>query len=82
MNIWDTTEICGHTVNKLKLANTLIQKDAGSMGLKLLACLFMEKELVNGNLSGITKSKDPICIHNINSLHATIILHVKLAYAS
>ena len=40
------------------LANALCQKDAGSMALKLMGCIFTSKELVNGNLSGYTKSKD------------------------
>ena len=30
------------------------------MGLKLLAALFSEKELVNGNPSGVSKSKDTL----------------------
>ena len=45
--------VCGRQVNKLKLANALVQPTPSAMALKLMACLF-----TNGNPSGKSKSKD------------------------
>ena len=52
--------IQGVTVNQLKLANAKLQSDPGSAALKLMDCLFESHEMVNGNPSGTTKSKDVV----------------------
>ena len=46
-------------VDPVKLAHAKLQPDAGNAALKLMNCVFTTEELVNGNPSGITKSKDP-----------------------
>ena len=50
--------VCGRQVNRLKLANALVQPTPSAMALKLMICLFSKEELVNGNPSGISKSKN------------------------
>lgn len=40
------------------MANAQLQHDAGSAALKLMDCLFTASEMVNGNPSGVTRSKD------------------------
>ena len=71
------TEISGTVVNKLKLAHALIQKDARSMGLKLMGCLFSDKDLVNGNPSGITKSKNEHRVKTIQRLDSTRMSYIE-----
>ena len=50
--------ICGHKVNRLKLAQAKLQNDPSKAALKLLLCLFDAEELVNGNPTGSTNSKE------------------------
>lgn len=50
--------ICGHKVNSLRLAQAKLQAEPSKAALKLLSCLFDPEELVNGNPSGSTNSKD------------------------
>ena len=50
-------EVCGVMVNRIKLADALMQSAPNKVALKLLSVLFTDKELVNGNLSGVTTSK-------------------------
>jgi len=45
-------------VEKLKLQNAKLQDSEALCALKLLNCLFTDEELVNGNPTGITNSKD------------------------
>ena len=45
-------------IDAVRLANAKLQPDAGSAALKLMDCLFSTTEMVNGNLSGVTRSKD------------------------
>ena len=42
----------------VRLMNAKMQGDPASCALKMVDCLFSTKELVNGNPSGKTKSKD------------------------
>ena len=46
-------------VDNLKYQSAILHKDVGKCALQLLDCLFDTTELVNGNPSGQTKSKDP-----------------------
>ena len=46
-------------VDNLKYQSAILPKDAGKCALQLLDCLFDTTELVNGNPSGQTNSKDP-----------------------
>ena len=71
------TEISGTVVNKLKLANAPIQKDAPSMGLKLMGCLFSDKDLVNRNPSGLTKSKNEHRVQSIQRLDSTRMSYIE-----
>ena len=50
--------ICGRKVNRLKLAQAKLQNDPSKAALKLLSCLFDTEELVNGNPTGSTNSKE------------------------
>ncbi len=50
--------ICGHAISSQKLAQAKLQTDPSKAALKLLACLFSPEELVNGNPTGSTNSKD------------------------
>ena len=45
-------------VDQVRLQNAKLQSDAGSASLKLMDCLFSTEEMVNGNPSGVTRSKD------------------------
>ena len=55
-------------VDKLKVANAKLQNDAGTAALKLMDCIFTIEEMVNGNPSGITKSKDLVRKRTIRTL--------------
>ena len=50
--------IGGHELDPLKLATAKLQSQPGQAALKLMDCLFTTKEMVNGNLSGATNSKE------------------------
>jgi hypothetical protein len=45
-------------VDQVRLQNAKLQSDAGGAALKLMDCLFSTEEMVNGNPSGVTRSKD------------------------
>ena len=45
-------------MDQVRLQNAKLQSDAGGAALKLMDCLFSTEELVNGNPSGVTHSKD------------------------
>ena len=45
-------------MDKLRLANAKLQAEPGNAALKLMDCVFSVEEMVNGNPSGVTKSKD------------------------
>ena len=62
-------------VDPLRLANAKLQGDASSAALKLMDCLFSAEEMVNGNPSGSTNSKDPTRQTTIKPLDAR-----KMAY--
>ena len=44
--------------DQVRLQNAKLQQDAGSAALKFMDCLFSTEEMVNGNPSGVTRSKD------------------------
>lgn len=47
-------------VDPVRLQNAKLQSDdAGSAALNLMDCLVSTEEMVNGNPSGVTRSKDP-----------------------
>lgn len=45
-------------VDQVRLQNAKLQSDAGGAALKLMDCLFSTEQMVNGNPSGVTRSKD------------------------
>jgi len=47
------------SIEKLKLQAAKLHSDPDRCTLTLMSCLFSEEELVNGNLNGVTNSKDP-----------------------
>ena len=51
-------EICGISVDPLKLQSAKLHRKPGKCALQMLDCLFSTDELVNGNPSGLTNSKD------------------------
>ena len=61
-------EICGVKVDSLKLQSAKIHNDAGKCAQKMLSCLFTPVELVNGNPSGVTNSKDEVRRKTIKKL--------------
>ena len=52
----------------MRLANAKLQADPGSAALKLMDCIFSTKEMVNGNPSGVTRSKDEARQRTIQAL--------------
>ena len=69
--------VCGRHVNRLQLATALVQPTPIAMALKLMACLFTKTELVNGNPSGITNSKDEQRQKTIKKLDPTILRYIE-----
>ena len=61
-------QVGGKEVDPLRLAAAKLQPDAASCALRLLDCLFHAEELVNGNPSGFTNSKDPDRLTTIQKL--------------
>lgn len=55
-------------VNRIKLADALMQSAPNKVALKLLSVIFTDKELVNGNLSGVTTSKSEERLASIKKL--------------
>jgi len=55
-------------VDCLKLKSAKLHKDPGKCALQMLDCLFNTEELVNGNPSGFTNSKDEVRKKNIEKL--------------
>ena len=60
--------ICGHKVDRLKLQCAKLQNNASKCALSLMSCIFSTEELVNGNPSGLTNSKDPVRQQSIKRL--------------
>ena len=56
-------------VEPVELANAKLQSDAGTAALKLMDSVFTTEAMVNGNPSGVTKSKEqtirPLSIRRI-----------------
>ena len=57
-------------VDAVRLANAKLQPDTGTAELKLMDCVFSTSEMVNGNPSGVTRSKDQIRQRTIRPLDA------------
>ena len=55
-------------MDPVKLANAKLQTDAGCAALKLMDCVFTTSEMVNGNPSGITRSRDAVRQKTIKAL--------------
>ena len=70
-------EVCGVMVNRIKLADALMQSAPNKVALKLLSVLFTDKELVNGNLSGVTTSKSEERLTSIKKLDAKRVAYIK-----
>lgn len=58
LSIQDHITILGHTTDKVKLQAAKLHSEPSKCALSLMSCLFSDKELVNGNPSGKTNSKD------------------------
>ena len=52
--------ICGHVAYRLKLQSAKLQVGPSKRAIQLIGCLFTAKELVNGNSSANTNSKDEV----------------------
>ena len=61
----------------MKLANALVQPTPSAMALKLMACLFTKEELVNGNPSGISKSKNERRQKTIQKLDTAVLRYIE-----
>ncbi len=72
----DFITICGHTISNLKLAQAKLQVDPSKAVLKLLACLY-NPEVVNGNPTGTTNSKDQHRRDTIQKLHTGRMKYLK-----
>lgn len=68
--------IYGYKVDRLKLQSAKLQCDPSKCGLQLLGCLFSPEELVNGNPSGITNSKDEMRQKSIKKLDPLRITYI------
>lgn len=51
-------QICGHSIDRLKLQAAKLHSDPAKHALQMMGCLFTIEEMVNGNPSGVTNSKD------------------------
>ena len=69
--------IHGKKVDELKLQQAKIHPDAAKCALQLMSVLFDIKELVNGNPSGITNSKDEARLRTIKRLDPKRMLYIK-----
>ena len=76
----EVTIINGVAVNRLQLANALLQPNPTKMALRLMSVLFTVKELTNGNLTGRTNSKDRDRIATIKSLNPKMIAYIRGIY--
>ena len=70
-----------HNIDPVRLANAKLQSEANAAALKLLDCMFTIEELVNGNPSGKTNSKDPDRIATITILDPARMKYIYGEYA-
>lgn len=68
--------ICGHVVDRLKLQSAKLQAEPSKCALQLMGCLFTAEELVNGNPSGNTNSKDELRKRTIKKLDPSRIKYI------
>ena len=69
--------ISGHKIDMMKLRHAKLQPDYAKCALQLMSALFTPEEMVNGNPSGITKSKDEARQRTIKQLDASRIQYIK-----
>ena len=60
--------IYGHSTDRLKLQTAKLQSDPSKCALQLMSCIFSPEELVNGNPSCVTNSKDEVRRKTIKQL--------------
>ena len=72
--------IYGHKVDRLKLQSAKVQGEASKCALQLMSCLFSAEELVNGNPSGNTNSKDEMRRKTIQKLDPKRIQYISGMY--
>lgn len=69
-----------HKVDRLKLQSAKVQGEASKCALQLMSCLFSAEELVNGNPSGNTNSKDEMRRKTIQKLDPKGIQYISGMY--
>ena len=74
--------VFGHKVDALKLSQAKQYDVPEKAALKLLACLFSPEELVNGNLTGVTNSKDEVRQKTIKKLNIQRVEYLKGRYSN
>ena len=70
-------KICGKDVDRLKLQSAKLQSTPARCALQLLSCLFSDEELVNGNPSGNTNSKEQARINTIQKLDPARMCYIR-----
>ena len=73
-------KIFGHVVDCLKLQSAKLNSDSSKCALQLMSCLFSIEEMVNGNPSGVTNSKDEGRRNSIRKLDPNRINYVRGNY--
>ena len=68
----DNVLIGGQKVDRIKLQAAKLQTDATKCALQLASCLFNLEELINGNPSGVTNSKDEVRKQTLEKLDRSI----------
>lgn len=69
--------ISGKEVDELKLQQAKLNPDAAKCALQMMAALFTTEEMVNGNPSGFTNSKDEARRRTIKRLDPSRMLYIK-----
>ena len=72
--------VCGKKTDELKLQQAKLYPDSKKCALQLMSVLFTTEELVNGNPSGITNSKDETRRRTIKKLDPNRMLYIKGIY--
>ena len=75
--LFQEIDIGGRGVNRLCLAHAKMQGELAKAALKLLACLFTPEDLVNGNSTGTTNSKDVHRQQTIKTLNLERMSYIK-----
>lgn len=64
-------------MHRIKLQSAKLCTDSSKCALQLMSCLFSAEELVNGNPSGLTNSKDETRIRTIKKLDVNKIKYIR-----